>query len=199
VALVDPEISLRKLERELAAWESHAATFRRRGYGIVARDDLRVDVAFHARVPIGGPVPLPVVVACARIDFTNYDFWAPSVTFIDVMTGEPVLLELQAFDRRSRVRTPDGLPPNLIIDHPKRGQFLCYPGVREYHEHDEHDGDDWLLHRNEPFGTLDAICELLWRTIAETVVGFVPVVLQTPNGKIQRLAFMQGERQEHAA
>jgi hypothetical protein len=127
VALVDPDISRRKLERELAAWGQHAATFRRRGYGIVARDDLRVDVAFYARVAIGAPMPLPVVVACARLDFTNYDFWPPSVTFIDVVTGEPVVLELQAFDRRSRVRTPDGRPPNLIIDHPKRGPVPLLP------------------------------------------------------------------------
>jgi hypothetical protein len=199
VALVDPDLSRRKLERELAAWDRYAAAFRRRGYAIVARDDLRVDVAFYARVPIGGPVPLPVVVACARIDFTNYDFWPPSVRFIDVVTGRPVVLEVSAFDLRSPARTPQGAPPNLILTHPKRGQFLCHRGVREFHAHEQHDGDDWLLYRTEPFGTLDAICELLWRTIVQTVVGFAEVVQTTPNGNAVRLAIMQGGPQAQAA
>jgi hypothetical protein len=172
VPLVDPEISRRKLDRELAAWAVQAETYRQRGYFIVGRDDLTVDVGFMARLPIGAP-SLAAMAVCARLDFGDYDMRPPSVVFIDFFTGTPIAPHVGAFDFRSTQRAPNGLPPNLLIgEHPKtKLAFLCHVGVREYHEHHEHDGDDWLLYRDEPFGTLDAICDLIWSTMTRNIVG----------------------------
>jgi hypothetical protein len=40
--------------------------------------------------------------------------------------------------------------------------FLCHPGVREYHRHPAHDGNDWLLHRMSGEGNLGRILQLLF-------------------------------------
>jgi hypothetical protein len=203
VPLVDPEISRRKLDRELAAWAAQAETYRQRGYFIVARDDLTVDVGFMARLPIGAP-PLAAMAVCARFDFADYDVRPPSVVFIDFFSGAPVGPPVGAFDFRSTQRTPTGSPPNLLIGgHPKtKLAFLCHVGVREYHEHHEHDGDDWLLYRNEPFGTLDTICDLIWRTMTRNVVGLRTDVHQLPapfvGGQLQ-LTILQGDVDAQAA
>lgn len=204
MAIVDPQISRRKLERELAVWAQQAEIFRQRGYLVVAREDLRVDVGFLARLPLSsGPEPLAGMVACARIDFTNYDVWAPSVVFIDFFSGAPVKPSVMAFDHASSVRTAQGLPPNFLIDpHPETGlPFLCHVGVREYHEHVEHDGDQWLLHRGEGAGTLLAICELIWRSMVRNVFGFNVAVHAAipPNSRAFGVGLLQADPEERVA
>lgn len=195
MALVDPDISRAKLERELEAWGEQEAEYRRRGYVIVGRDDLQVDVAFFARLPVGS-VALPGMAVCARLDFSNYDVWPPSVTFIDFFSGTRLPeLHVTARDFRQAARGPDRLPPNLIVG-TRQGPMLCHVGIREYHEHDEHDGDDWLLYRHEPFGTLDAICELIWRTMALNVIGLRTEVQLPPPpfaGAALQVSLVQGD------
>ena len=85
-ALVAPEVSEAKFRRELENWDANAGGYRRRGWLLVARGERSVEVAFAAKVPLLGQV-IEVVAATVRIDFTNYDLWAPSVTFIDVADG----------------------------------------------------------------------------------------------------------------
>jgi hypothetical protein len=171
VPLVDPAISRRKLDRELEAFSTQADDYRRRGYVVVGRHDLRVDVAFLAHVP-SVPAPLPIVSVCVRLDFTNYDLWPPSVTFIDVLTGTPIQPHVGAFDFADP-RGPDGAPPNAVVNgHRKYGRaFLCQRGVREYHDHDEHDGDDWLLYRGDGLGQLASLCHRIWQRMARNVAG----------------------------
>jgi hypothetical protein len=205
MSIVDPEISRRKLERELATWEQQANAFRQRGYLIMAREDLRIDVGFLARLPMStGPEPLAGMVVCARIDFTNYDLWPPSVTFVDAFTGEPVVPSVGAFDFASAMHTPQGVPANLLIQpHPETGMhFLCHVGVREYHRHVEHNGDHWLLHRGGGFGTLITICDLIWRLMVRNVFGFRFEVQAMPApfpGRGFQVALVQGDVDERAA
>jgi hypothetical protein len=176
MALVDPEISRRKLTRELAAWDVHAEIYRRRGYFIVGRADLEVDVAFTARIPLSSmTAPLPTIIACARFAFDNYDVWPPSITFIDAFDRTPILPPVGAFDfGPGKPRMPDGTPLNAIVQgHPEtRLPFLCQRGVREYHRHPEHSGDDWLLHRGGGLSGLAPITDRIWHQMARNVAGF---------------------------
>jgi hypothetical protein len=204
MSLVDPAVSRRKLERELKAWDRQAATYRSRGYLIVGRDDLTVDVGFLARLPIGGQNALPGMAACVRLDFSDYDLRSPSAVFVDYFSGEPIGPHVRALDFRSGVRNLMGLPPDLLLNgHPEtRLPFLCHIGVREYHTHPEHDGDDWLLYRDQPFGTLDAICDLIWSTMSRSVVGIRTDVQMLPPplaGMQLQIALLQGDVDAQAA
>jgi hypothetical protein len=176
MSLVDHEISRRKLARELAAWDAHADVYRSRGYFIVRRADLEVDVAFTARVPVSSTsAPVPTVVACARFVFDNYDLWPPSITFIDLIDRTPTLPPVGAFDfGPDKPRMPDGTPLNALVQgHPETGlPFLCQRGVREYHRHPEHSGDHWLLHRGAGLSGLAPISDRIWHQMARNVAGF---------------------------
>jgi hypothetical protein len=185
--LVDPAVSAAKLDAQLADWEEAADGYAQRGIRLVRHFDLEVDVAFAAwgGLPLpDGEHQIPVIAVCARLDFTNYDIWAPSVTFIDYFTGQPAPPAVRA------LAFPGGQVEDVLVDgHGKTGRpFICLPGVREYHIHDWHSGDDWLLHRGTGAGTLAAICEQIWRRMARTVlgVGMESIVARTPDGQFAR-------------
>jgi hypothetical protein len=175
--LVDPEVVQRKFARELALWQENAAAYRRRGWVLLSQGDLEVEVGFLGRLPLGGPA-VPAMPACVRIDFTDYDLQPPSVEFIDPATGEFAQPPVQAL-----VDTDEG-PRNLLVQmHPDTGRpFFCVPGVREYHSHPQHAGDSWLLHRAGGGGSLAAICDRIWRSMARSLLG-IHLQLQTlPTG-----------------
>ena len=66
-----------------------------------------------------------------------------------------------------------GLEQALLISHgPDELPFLCLPGVREYHVHPAHTGDDWLLHRDRGEGTLYFLLEKLARYGLEPIQQF---------------------------
>lgn len=118
--------------------------------------------------------------ACVRIDFTNFDLWPPSVEFIDPFTGEFAAPPVQAL-----VATDEG-PRDLVVhSHPETGRpFFCVPGIREYHDHPQHSGDSWLLHRRTGAGSLATICDRIWRSMARNLIG-IQVNLQTLPGQVQ--------------
>ena len=170
--LVDPAVSESKLARQLADWEANAEVYRERGWQLLRHEGLEVDVAFTARLPIGPVGNLPVIPLAVTLDFHNYDIWAPSLRVIDPLSRR--WLELP------RVRAIDfepadesGVPLDLFVNnHPETGHvFLCKAGTREYHTHFEHSGDDWLLYRDQGFGTIGRLCDLLWRTAVRTIAG----------------------------
>ena len=118
---------------------------------------------------MGNLVVIPLAVT---FDFHNYDLWPPSVRVIDPLTRRWLELpRVRAID----FEPTDGLevPLDLFIDnHPETGHvFLCKAGTREYHTHFEHSGDDWLLYRDQGFGTIGRLCDLLWRTAVRTIAG----------------------------
>ena len=56
----------------------------------------------------------------------------------------------------------------LLDDHPiTHKPFLCLRGFREYHEHPQHSGDEWLLYRNEL--SLFTAVMALWRVSIDLV------------------------------
>lgn len=186
--LVSAAVTQLKFRRELDHWDANAAAYRRRGWVMVGRSDLSVDVAFTAKVPLVGQIA-DIVCATVRVDFTNYDIWAPSVTFVDLASGDPWVPPMRAI-----MQTPDG-PRDLLVDqHPVTGTpFLCVPGTREYHSHPQHTGDDWLLHRDSGAGRLASLCDLLWRTMAMTVVGAQALIQTTSQGAQVHLVIAQGD------
>ncbi len=190
--LVDPGVSRAKVQRDLDAWDMQRDVYRARGWVLLdVYNGLVVDVAMFSRLEGTTPGPVPTVPVCVRIDYRNYDLWAPSVTFIDPLTRSPAPPPVRAFNA-----TPSG-PRDVLLDaHPTSGRpFLCLPGVREYHEHPQHSGDYWLLHRSQGTGSLLVLCERLWRLMARSLVGvsLELVVLKPPMGGQFTLRLVQGD------
>lgn len=179
--LVDPATSRRKVRRFLDDWDRQRSIYRARGWLIVeVFDDLVVDLAMTTRMPGIAPAGLDVVPVCCRIDYRNFDLWAPSVIFISLVNRLPVVPSLRAFQLH------EGQLRDVLIDgHPSNNQpFLCLPGTREYHSHPQHSGDDWLLHRSQGAGNLAVIAQRLWQTMLQTLNGLA-VAVQAPNPPMQ--------------
>lgn len=188
--VVDPEVTRVKLKRELELWLENEGTYRRRGWILLGRRELEVDIGFLGRLPLGAQ-PIPAMTACVRLDFTNYDVWPPSVEFINPFTGEYAPPPVQAL-----VDSDEG-PRNLVVEsHPETNRpFFCVPGVRQYHDHPQHSGDSWLLHRSTGDGRLATICDRIWRAMARNLVG-IHLELQTLPGQLRfqlRVANAPGE------
>jgi hypothetical protein len=177
--VVDPEVTRLKFERELKLWHENEAIYRQRGWILLGHRGYEVDIGFLARLPIVAQ-PIPAMAACVRIDFSNFDLWPPSVEFIDPMTGEYTPPLVQAL-----VETAEG-PRDLIVQsHPDtKRPFFCVPGIRQYHDHPQHSGDSWLLHRNTGEGSLATICDRIWRAMARNLLG-IHIEMQTLPGRMQ--------------
>jgi len=165
--LVAPAVPRTKFDEQLKRWHANADSYASRGWLLLSVGDLSVDVGMLQNVDMGSRT-VPVMTVCVRIDYWNFDLWAPSVTFINPITRQPA---------PPIVRAPDPVGPNevrdvLIDGHPATLQpFVCLPGIREYHVHPQHTGDDWLLHRHLHEGDLAVICDRLWRLMARNVLG----------------------------
>lgn len=178
--LVDPAVVQAKFVRELAKYQEMANDRRRLGWWVLSAEFPEVLVAFaHPKLRP------PAIIFGARIDFTNYDLWPPSVTLVNPFTNVPYkareLPAALAFNRRVTVNLPPELAglgqghaeqPLLVAHSPDDVPFLCIPGVREYHAHPAHSGDSWLLHRGRGEGTLYFILENLYRYGVEPITDY---------------------------
>lgn len=190
MTVVDPEVTRLKIERELELWRENEQTYRKRGWILLGRRELEVDIGFLGCLPVGA-VQIPAMTACVRIDFTDFDLEPPSVEFIDPLTGEYAPPPVQAL-----VDTDEG-PRDLVVhSHPDTNRpFFCVPGIRQYHDHPQHSGDSWLLHRSTGEGSLATICDRIWRAMARNLLG-IHVELQTLPGQLKlqlRVANAPGE------
>lgn len=187
--LVPREVSRAKLDAELTDWKSNVELYRRRGWLLLGANELEVDVAFVAQVAVG-ELTLPVITTTIRLNFDNYDLWPPSLMFIDPLTALPALPVVNAPERDER-----GDPRNVLLGHPITKQpFLCLPGLREYHSHPQHNGDDWLLHRTSGQGRLAVICDRVWRRMARNVLGLQVNLLSLPGlGTQLQIMLAQGD------
>lgn len=181
MSLIDPEVSARKFTHELELWDENAELYRERGWLMLARGLQRVDVAFIGRVSLGQRA-IPIIAACVRIDFENYDLWAPSVEFIDPATGEfapPPVAAVSVTEEGAR---------NILVDaHPAtRRPFFCIRGTREYHTHPQHSGDSWLLSRAQKAGALATLCERIYTTMARNIIGLRMTLQTLPEGLPQQ-------------
>lgn len=171
--VVDPAVSRAKFELELHAFQQLKAMHRRRGWWVRSAEFPVVEVAFLT--PACRPA---AIAACVRIDFTNYDLWPPSVVFVDPFSGAALTID-QITTPFARM-TPSG-PQRLVQGHPGQPAFLCLPGVREYHNHPGHSGDDWLLHRGAGEGGLQFLVDKISTYGSESVTTWgvqMQVILQ---------------------
>jgi hypothetical protein len=111
-----------------------------------------------------------------RFDLTDYDLRAPSLEFLDPWTDAPLkfetMLRAVEFEPQRKGHTV------LLPDHPTTHKpFLCLRGIREYHEHPQHSGDDWMLYRHTL--SLFSIVMSLWRVSVD--INHPQLVVQ-PNG-----------------
>lgn len=173
--LVAPDVSRAKLGRQVESFRASEEAYRQRGYWIEDVDDLQVLLTFTIRSV--GAALLPPLGFCIRLDFTNFDLWAPSLTFVDCRTRHPVPGTPQGMQ-------PPGIPvraigenrmDSLINQHPMTGlPFLCQPGVRDYHSHLQHSGDLWLLRRTTV--SLTSLADLVWTLMVSNVTCRTEVV-----------------------
>jgi hypothetical protein len=181
--LVDVEVTRRKVQRELELWKMNSR-HQERGWLLLTYDDVvpSIEVAFLAKIAIStGAAFLPVVVCAIRLTYENYDLWPPSLTFIDMFSRQPTMPHVRAF-----LPTHEGPRDVLINGHPTTNRpFLCLPGIREYHSHPQHTGDDWLLHRSAHEGSISTICERIWRYMAKNIVGLGVSMQALPSWPLQ--------------
>ena len=188
--LVDPTVSMRKFVRELDNFRGIEDDYIRRGVWLVKSKWPQAFVVFG--LPQLKP---PAVVFGAIIDFTNYDFWAPSVRLVDPFTREPykckdlpsqlvrmvpAVMPAEIAERIKSLAGPGAVlqgaqgsaPQPLMQGQPDEIPFFCIPGVREYHQHSAHTGDSWLLHRGAGEGTLLFILDQLWKYGVQGVASY---------------------------
>lgn len=186
--LVPRDVSEKKLREQLDHWRQNEDLYRRRGWILLASRDLSVEVGFLASVAFGDQ-QLSIMTAAIRLTYDNYDVWPPSLEFIDPRSGNPAAPPVQALDRfEEGVR-------NALLAHPDTGQpFLCVPGVREYHTHPQHSGDDWLLHRRSGAGKFAVVCDIVWRRMARNVIGLNLQLQSLPHvGSQLQVGLAQGD------
>lgn len=82
--IVDPAVSRRKFDREIAEFRSQAAQYGRRGWFLA-------DAEFpHALVVLATVKTQPITILCGvRFDYSNYDAVPPSVRLVHPLTREP--------------------------------------------------------------------------------------------------------------
>jgi hypothetical protein len=177
--LVDPSVSRAKFAEEIAAYRAIQGSMIKRGIWLVRAEFPEVFVVFGAPNCQG----IPLVAFGAILDFANYDFRPPSVRIVNPFTQVPLKgAELPGWAHLLRSTptspTPAATPSNgptmeryMQWQSPDEVPFLCHPGVREYHDHPAHTGDNWLLRRVSGEGTLHRIVDILFQYGSSKLVG----------------------------
>ena len=178
---VDPAVSRAKFECEIANYLSFEADYRARGWFLVKADWPTAIVVLAS-----SKTSPPSVVAAVRFDYTNYDAEPPSVRFIDpfsgrLLLGKEIPINLPRMIPGPEIPSPAPGVPNLQLNSaqplmqahsPEDLPFLCIAGVKEYHDHPGHSGDQWELHRPAGEGRLVRLLEVISKYGLDTVTGF---------------------------
>ena len=183
----DPAVSRRKFNREIRQFRARADAYRRRGWYLA-----------HAKFPeavviLASPKTQPISLLCGvAFDYTNYDAAPPSVRLVHPLTFEPYknselptnlprllpeeLMDVahapQAEVAPAQIQAKLQMVQPLMQAYDDEIPFLCIAGVREYHDHPAHSGDDWELHRPSGAGRLIRLVEVVSKYGLETIVGF---------------------------
>lgn len=179
---LDPLVSRKKYDREIERLTAQQSVLQQHGVHLLAKSRFpNVHMVFVPRRPLHVAVPAAPEMAArlppgamplmevpglsarafeAKFDLADYDLQPPSVEFLDPWSGESLKFETMfralGFDQNRKAYVV------LLNDHPLTHRpFLCLRGVREYHEHPQHSGDDWLLYRATT--GLFAIILAVWR------------------------------------
>ena len=179
---VDPAVSRKKFDREVAQFRSQADEYIRRGWYLVKAKFP------HALVILATAKTQPVTIMCGVLfDYSNYDAVPPSLRLVHPLTCEPY--KLKELPTQLIRQLPQTDPPQvvqgeaqIILVQPPQPlmmahnaddiPFLCIAGVREYHDHPAHSGDHWELHRPSGAGRLTRLVQIVSKYGLETIVGF---------------------------
>ncbi len=163
---VDPEVSRRKFDREIADYRALERDYQGRGWFLAEASYPTVVVVLAA--PHVSPSP---VVTGVLFDYTNYDAQPPSVRLVNPFTREPYRADqLPTTLNRGISHSVPGAPEGvqMLIPQPLMQwytptdiPFLCLAGVREYHNHPGHSGDGWELHRATGAGALVRLLDVI--------------------------------------
>lgn len=181
--LVAREVTEAKVAAHLNAWHEHADAYRERGWLLLKAAGTAIEIGFVAPNAVA---PFRIMPVAIRLEYDNYDIWPPSLTFIDPLTGQPAPPPIPAHKREGEV-----LRQLIVAGHPETGlPFLCLPGIREYHRHPQHSGDDWLRYRAQGMGAPAVICEWIWQYMTGVVTGIginIGVSLNVHAGELSEL------------
>lgn len=110
-----------------------------------------------------------------NISLDDFDQRAPSVVFCDPFTWREI--PYANLFRANHVGD-NNKAFNVILDqHPiTKKPFMCMRGIREYHDHPQHTGDDWMLYRKH-YGLFSTI-QTIWKTC---VLNANPHLILYPN------------------
>ncbi len=163
-SLVDPEVSNAKFDREVESYRRNESIYIEQGWLLLKAEYPEV---FVIQCATHLPPPFSALIGIS-IDFTDYDLVPPSVRLVHPFTRIPYpsVEEIPIkFYRHTSVPGVEKLEQiqDLLQAHPGSKPFLCLPGVREYHNHPAHSGDNWLLHRGQVEGSLHFILNQLYR------------------------------------
>lgn len=202
---IDPEVSRLKFEREVSRLAGQRSALQSRGIFLLGSPvfpivDLlfvprhSLQVAFPSKLPENiNPLPevppgsismavaavpsLSVLSFKARFDLTDFDLRAPSLEFLDPWKDDAPLQYATMF-RALEFEKSRKAHLVLLDNHPATHKpFLCLRGIREYHEHPQHSGDDWLLYRTEM--SLFSIVMSVWRVSIDLIH---PMLILHPSG-----------------
>jgi hypothetical protein len=197
---VDREVSIEKYHRELSVLRSQAGALARLGCYVVHAEFPTIEaVVLPTRcMAFGLPMPeaaekseaparplaagelqcqlliLPFAFTAMpfgiRVNLEDFDLRAPSYTFHHPTTWE--LLPHNLLPQASLLVQGKSMLV-MLGGHPvTKGAFFCMRGVREYHEHPEHTGDEWLLYRGSVnvFSTLTTIVRCCCKNVVPIAV-----------------------------
>jgi hypothetical protein len=163
----DPAVSEAKFDSEVCEFRGLRREYERRGWFLVEACFPKVFVLLAAP-----QVKPPAILCGVEFDYTNYDAEPPSVKLVDPFSRLPYLARdlPTSLNRAMPAVAVPGAPANvqlravqpLMQAHtPEEIPFLCIAGVREYHDHPGHTGDDWMLHRASGAGRLVRLLEVI--------------------------------------
>jgi hypothetical protein len=198
LAKIDPDVSRLKFERERDRLNEQRSTLQSRGIYVIGspiypiveflfvpRHFLRMvlpakqsgSIILPEGTMIAAEVPsLSARAFKAHFDLTDYDLRAPSLEFRDLWTDS--VLPYDTMFRALEYEKDRKAHVVLLGDHPTtHNPFLCLRGIREYHEHPQHSGDDWLLYREQM--SLFSIVMSVWRVTIDLIH---PILMPRPDG-----------------
>src|SRR6266481_1354691 len=195
---LDPAVNRLKFDSELARLQDRRDVLESRGIFLLSSTSYPVvDLLFVPRHVLRAVIPItqqgavflppgtraaievPSLSATAfkaHFELSNYDLDPPSLEFRDPWTNATLqyntMFRALQFDSHRKAHVV------LLDDHPTTHKpFLCVRGIREYHEHPQHSGDDWLLYRESM--NMFSIIMSLWRVSLDLVR---PLLLIQENG-----------------
>ncbi|HEX3103055.1 MAG TPA: putative metal-binding protein [Terriglobales bacterium] len=195
---VDPAVTRLKYDREVARLKEQRNELEKRGIFLLGSTVFpHIELVYVPRQSLGAVIPvmqqgalflsagtrtaieIPSLSASAfkaHFDLTNYDLDPPSLEFRDAWTDKPLqyntMFRALQFDQHRKRQVV------LLDDHPLTHKpFLCVRGIREYHQHPQHSGDEWLLYRESM--SMFSIVMSLWRVAIDLPR---PVLIIQENG-----------------